>query len=325
MAQAQGSSSTLRLIEETTWGITPTVTAGDMTVLPFASESLDMTQEREQNPHITNSRNYGPGVLQTIDCGGDTEHRLNPLAHGWLWKAVLGGYAVSGTGPYTHTFTVGNTLPSYTLEKGFTDISQYFRFAGMKAGQMRLRIQPSGFVETSVSWLGKTATTASSALDSAPTEHADEPFALAAGTVTLKEGGTTIAIVTSLEITIDNALDGSVYAVASGGTRAAIPAGKCRITGTLEAFFEDLSLYNKAANSTESSIEIVLQHGTGDGSAGNEKITITLPEILYSRRAPKVTSGDAGVLVELPFQAHYTNATEGTSCQVVLLNSVASY
>ena len=69
---------------------------------------------------------------------------------------------------------------------------------------------------------------------------------------------------------------------------------------------------------------MVLQHGTGAGTAGNEKCTITIPEIVYSRRVPKIT-GPRGVLWEGPFEAFYDNASEGASIEVELINTVASY
>ena len=97
-----------------------------------------------------------------------------------------------------------------------------------------------------------------------------------------------------------------------------------KVTGTLTAYFENLTLFNKALNSTESAIVITLQHGVGDGTAGAEQLVITLPEIFYDRVDPQV-GGSGGINVELPFRAVYDNNADATSIKMVLLNAVVDY
>ena len=49
---------------------------------------------------------------------------------------------VTGGLSFSHTFKSGGVLPSFVVEKGFTDIAQYFLYTGCKVGKMALNIDP---------------------------------------------------------------------------------------------------------------------------------------------------------------------------------------
>ncbi|WP_025324503.1 phage tail tube protein [Deferrisoma camini] len=324
---AKRANLKLLMVEETTWGTKPTITAGDSVRIPFDTESLGASQERQQNPHLKGDRNPARGVLGRVDAGGDISCKLNGLDHGLLLKALLGSVTTTGTGPYTHTFKIGSSLPSFTIEKGFADIGQYFVLTGFKCASARFALNPDGFFDLSTTWMGKgedASSPAASSMDSAPTERTDAVFSMTDANMVIQEGGANIATLTGLEFSYENGLDGNVYTLANQGQRGALPAGAVRITGELTALFEDVSLYNKAKNSTETSIAITLQRGDGSGSAGNEKLQLFLDEILFGKAIPKA-EGPAGVLLKLPFEAYYEDAAEASAFRAVLLNSIAAY
>lgn len=324
MAQGKGSSARLLMGKETTWGTTPTFSAGDTMVIPFASETITGSQAKENNPHLNSSRLYGKPVRTRAEVGGDISLMLNPLGHGRILHGLLGPAVTTGAGPYVHTFKPG-VLPSWSFEKGFTDISEYIVYAGMYVGKLSGTIKDSGFVACSTTLMGKSASpSTATSFDSAPTALVDNPFDCAAAAVAITEGGSAIGIATEMTFDIDNELDGDNFTIANQGQRGSITTGKCLVTGQLTAFFENETLLNKAINSTESAIVVTLQHGTGDGSAGNEQLVLTFPEIEYDRQDPQV--GDSGgVLVVLPFRAYYVNNADATSFKAVLKNTVVAY
>lgn len=327
MAQASGSRGRILFLPESTWGTKPSVTPGDSFLVHFESESLDCSQQRMQNPHITSSRNPGPGSLDKVECGGGINIKLNPLSHGIVWQALFGAPVTTGAGPYVHTFKVGSTLPSYTVEKGYTDNDDYFWLNGMTLGSLQLSIAASGYVDTSTTWMGKGEDASSPAVasfDSAPTNNGDAPFELTNANMAITEGGSPIATVTKVDLTIDNQVDGATYLVAAQGYRGGVTPGIVKVSGTLTAMFDSTTLYAKATGSTESSLSITLALGTGAGTAGNEYTTITIDELLYGRSIPKI-SGPAGVLVELPFEAYYTDGASASTVKVVVGNAIASY
>lgn len=164
-----------------------------------------------------------------------------------------------------------------------------------------------------------------SPLDASVSDPGHTPFD-GASIISVKEGGSTIAIVNSIDnLTIENGLDtsGKTYVIGGGGRRKSLPEGKTKVTGTLNALFEDTTLYRKAVRYTESSLEVIFRHGTGAGSAGNEQLKITVPELVYAPNTP-VVDGPSGILVSLPFEAYYDNDADASAIWLELKNMEAT-
>jgi len=315
MAQALGSLGQILIQEETTFKTTPTA---DAKLLYFTDESLTLKRNLHSSASIRGNRNPVKPSRGNVDVSGDISMQLQAFP-GLVWKAVLGSVSTTGTGPYVHTFSIGSSVPSLVVEKGFTDINQYFLYNGCKINSCSLSFTTEGFQMVKFSVIGAKETTSSSSYDATPTNNGEQNFDGFAVS-TIEEGGSSIGIVNALDITIENNIDGNSYVIKGSGERYSLPVGKVKVTGTIKALFEDLTLYNKAINSTETSIKIAFTNGTGDGSAGNEYIEFYIPELIYSPQAPEI-SGETGVLVTLPFEAYYDNSTEATAIQIVLKNT----
>lgn len=156
-----------------------------------------------------------------------------------------------------------------------------------------------------------------------PTHTPFDGFAIA----TVEEGGSAIANVVSIDgLTIENNLDGGTYVIGGQGRRVSLPEGRTRVSGTLKALFESMTLYNKAIKYQESSLKVIYKLGTGVGTAGNEYLEFFLPELVYSPKSP-TAQGPNGILVELPFEAFYENVTYGSNTSamhVILKNAEAT-
>ena len=152
--------------------------------------------------------------------------------------------------------TIGTTLYTYTFERQFSDITQYQKFAGCAVNQMSFSIQPEQIVGGTLDIIGMTADAMSgSSLDDTPEAAATaEPFSAFEGT--LYEGGSEIAVVTGIDFQIAN--NRTLTGVVGADTSPAVFEGDCVITGTLTAFFENATLYNKFVNETASSIDLKL-------------------------------------------------------------------
>jgi hypothetical protein len=136
----------------------------------------------------------------------------------------------------------------------------------------------------------------------------------------IQEGGSAADFITELTLNIDNALDGDTFVLGGGGVRGSMIDGICVVSGTLKGFFEDMALYNKAINNTESSLLWTYTRGTGAGTAGNEKLTIEIPELVYSVKSPAI-SGPQGIYYELDWQAYYGNDADASQIIMTLLNT----
>jgi hypothetical protein len=237
------------------------------------------------------------------------------------FKAVTG----TATAGLTHTLKAGGYLPSYHIEKGFPDVAQYFKYKGCKCGMLSLSVNAAGLIEVSTDWMGASETVGSSSFETGTTTdnsaYLFDNLGIAAADI--KEGSTPSAIAQILSIdniTLDNALDGDTFLVGGGGTRAAINPGTYKVSGSIKAIFEDVTLYNKAINNTESGLDITWKRGTGAGTSGNESLQLVLPELTFSAKAPPV-SGPAGVVVELGFTGCYEDGADATAMKMVLKNT----
>ena len=304
MAQQQGSGVRLIYGVETTFG-TKAGTTPKYHVLPFTSESLRLSRNLISSKTIRSDRNPQTPVRGNVEVSGDINFELAPQ-HGRLFTHAL-GVCVSGSSPYT--YTIGALPTGLTIEKQFTEITdsdQYWQYTGCRINSLKMAFKSEGMIECSVSVMGAKETLAATAADAAPTDVGHDPWDGFQAVITDKDA-VSLGDITELDFTIENNLDGGMYVIDGTGQRKAIPAGTAKVSGNLKALFENTALYDRAIANTESSIKIVLTRGSGNGGAGNEKLTILMSELIFHPQAP-VVGGPQGVVVELPFEAYYRDS-----------------
>lgn len=230
---------------------------------------------------------------------------------------------VTAAGVCTHTIKAGGRLASYLLEKGFADLGQYLRYLGAVCSRLSFSIGATGAIKLATSWMAAGETVNSSSFDSDPLDNLKSSFDnLGIAAANIKEGGSVVANIMAIDnIQIDNNLDGDTFVVGGGGSRSAINPGVYSVTGTVRAMFDSIELYNKARNSTETSLDFTITRGAGDGTPGDESLQVVIPELIYQAKSP-VIEGPKGVRVELGFEADYTDNADGTAIKFVLKNSL---
>jgi hypothetical protein len=316
MTQAQGSKGYLAIQKESSYGVAPG--APDLVKIPFSSESLSRSMALETNDHISGIRSSRQPVRGNTDVAGNIGFNLG-FYHGLLLFGALGAESYSSP---THTLKVGGPLPSFTIEKGFSDISQFFLYKGCKVSKLSLNIASSGFQKCTVDILGASETISGTSFDATQTDYGDAPID-GFGIASITEGGSGITGVTELSLNIDNNLDGDTFTIAGGGTRGSINEGLVTVSGTIKGFFENLTMLNKAINQTESSLGITYTRGTGAGTSGNEQLVISIPELVYSVKSPPIT-GPKGIYYELDWQGFWGNDAGNSACIMTLKNTVAA-
>lgn len=215
---------------------------------------------------------------------------------------------------YTHKIVRGALPVGLTIEKGFTDINQYFPYTGCKIESMSMSVNPTGLVTGSMDIKGKGSGTASGTpLDATP----DDPgFAIIAHheASSVLEGGAAATIL-GFELALANNLDADKFQVGSQ-YRASLPEGLGELTGTITFLFEDLTYYNKWANATETSIRIRFTQGAG-------YVDIYLPRVRYTGDgAPKIETA-GGIVLAMNFRAIYSSV-EASDIVVTFTNGEAS-
>ena len=318
--QASGANGVIILsAAETTPGQVPITPGGQ--ILPFESESLQRKTELTKSNVRRSNRSGSKPIRGNRDVSGNIKTELDPnMAR--LFMMAFGSVTTAGTGPnYTHTFKIGNTLPYHTIEKGFTDLGKYFRYLGCKCNKFGFEMNPSGILPLDMDFMGIDREIADATFDAAAVDLGHDPFDGFEGTV--KEGGSAIATITGFKWTLENNCDNGIYCIGGAGKRYNIPAGITVVSGSVTALFDSDALLQKAIDGDSSSIEVTLSRGSGDGTASNESLVLTVDELIYQEQDP-IIKDDKGILVELPWTAFWNTGTNGTSVMAVYKNTLAS-
>ena len=325
MPQVTGSFGRLVVDKETSYKTLKDAASRAGWVIPFVTCGLGREQNLLESNTIAATRNPQEPGLGQVNVSGDITVELGPLAHARLIYFALGGYAVSGTdpGPYTHILTIGSSVPSFVAEVRFSDgdaFNRYALFDGCKVSQWSVNIRTDSFVESTFSVIGSDETYGTTEYDSSPDAPGFAGFTNY--NANLKLGGTAVASITEISFTLANNLDENTFAIGGGSVRTSLPEGRAAINGTFTAQFnEEMENYiNIAQSSTETSIEIELSRGSGDGSAGNEYMKIYLPEVKLQPPRKEIP-GPQGVFLTFNFLAYAADAS--SAIEVTVKNTIA--
>ena len=321
MAQVRGSDSQILLLEESSYKTLPATPAG---IVQYVSNfGGSKTQNRTPSALLSGNRARVEGILGNVDVTGDLSTEINAQSMAWLVKHAMGTVTTTGSGPYTHVFDIGNLPPGITFEVDYgstlTGTGRFVQYKGCRVSSMALSFPTEGACTATFSVIGANGDQAAATLDASPTDPGATPFS--AFDAAIVEGGSAIATVKSIDVTLDNGLDTDGYVIGGSGERAQLPEGFASVTGTLTAVFEDLTLLNKALAGTETSLKITLQHGTGDGSSSNEYFEVNITKMKYDPQTPPI-DGPGGLVVTLPFSAYRVGSDNGF--QVTIKNSIST-
>ena len=123
----------------------------------------------------------------------------------------------------------------------------------------------------------------------------------------LQEGGSTIAIVTGIDLSLGQGIEPANTIGAN--TPAALVAGAVELTGTMDLYVQNLALLTKFTGGTYSTLSIALTNGSAT-------YTILLPRIKYAGAKITKSQGGSPVVMQMPFSGFYDGATELTSMKI---------
>jgi hypothetical protein len=299
MAFAQGSRSSLSYIAEATFGTTPTTP--QFVNLPINSHSIDLTKDRVEGNEIQADRMPRVDRHGNKQSGGSLEVDLRKGDYDELIEsAFLSSFS-------TDVIKIGTTPKYLSIEDAANDISQFRLFTGMSASSMSVSIAPNQMVTANFDMVGKsmtqTATTASTAPPTASSTNV--PFDSYSGVIS--DGGSGIAIVTSLDFSITNSFAPTF--VIGSDSAAQLEYGRAVVEGTMTIYYEDETIINKFLNETESALEVSVDDPTGANS-----YTFLFPRVKYNGAAVPL-SGSTSRLITVPFVALY-DTTEATNLKL---------
>lgn len=303
MPFAQGSRTQLSYVAETNFGVTPVTPS--LTALPYTSHSIDVTKDRVQGNDILSDRMVRTDRHGNRQVGGEivADFRKGDFDP-FLEAAFMNTWS-------TNVLKVGVTPKFFSIEDASLDISQYRLFTGCTVNTLAFSIRPNQMVTSTFGILGKDMTISGTSVDAVKTAAStNQPFDAYSGALTLGNAGgalTSIATITGIDFTINNNM-AATFVVGSASTPQ-IEYGNVSVEGTITAYFEDLNLYNRFLNETETAIQVVV-----DDPTGTNDYTFLFPRVKFNGGSVPV-EGPTSRIMTIPFVAIY-DTTENTTIKL---------
>lgn len=300
MAFAQGSRSGISYIAETVWGTTPTT--GNLLALPYTGHALNLTKEQIQSTALMPDRMIRNDRHGNRQVGGDLSVELAPVHFDALLEAAfMNTWA-------TNVLKVGTSLKPFTVNDQMQDVTQNRIFTGVTVGSLNLSVAPNAMVATTFGLVGKdmttSATSARPTITPADATASTSPFDSCSGTIQVGNAGgtlTTVATITGIELNINN--DTSAAFVVGTCSAAQLEYGMATVSGTITAYFEDLTLYNRFINETETAVSFTLSNPTN-----TRPYTFLIPRAKFNSGDLPV-SGPKSRIMTISFSGIYDTTT----------------
>jgi hypothetical protein len=206
-----------------------------------------------------------------------------------------------------HFVRNGTNKQSFTIQKAFTDLAtpELWNFTGARVSSWSLELSTGSILNTTFGFLAKDANMTTTQFSGATITAANSNPVLNAvdNIVSIvfdgDPGGTTYYF-NSLSIELDNALRGQ-QAVGTLGFIGVEP-GRISLTGSIELYFENSSLFTKFKNATSFSLSFLVRD-----SLGNIYI-VTIPRAKYTQMEIMAGGIDQDIFASAQFEGIINSA-----------------
>lgn len=176
VTQGKGYKAKLLVDFETTYGQEPGSKAAVQ--VPFDSFTVKGETGLVEYDTITGDRSRPKVDYGNEDVAGEVTVPLDARNVGYWLKALLGSPTTTGSGPYTHVYKVGDTVPSMVMELQHVDRARYRRFVGAVVNELRLDTDAAseGGLQLVMGLMAAAATWETVVYDATPTTWTLERF-----------------------------------------------------------------------------------------------------------------------------------------------------
>jgi len=299
-------------------GFEPTYLGNPASLFAIPNQSLSLGS----NQNMIKSETQIPGQMDmtapiagTVSVTGSGVFPLDTIYIGYLLKALFGAPVTTFPDPkYIHTFKRGLTAPSIQVIDGYSSISEYRKFSGVKITGMDFKFVKNEEMKVTVNFSG--AREDDDQTDRSVTIEVSDGFG--ANAITIDEGGSGLADIREFNLSIKSPVDEENGFTLDGNEyRSILVESGFEVFGNMRLLYKDVTLYNKAKNFTTSSLNVALTSGTN-------KLRFLMDEVKYSR-SNLDPQGKGPVVLPLEFMAFYKEGANGTSLQIELENDKTSY
>lgn len=206
-----------------------------------------------------------------------------------LIRLYFGDYLRNGTTPY-----------SYTFEQSYLDISQFQYSRGCRINQLTIEARANSILTAKMAVMGAGFSYSGSRFAGATDLNAPayEVLQAASNLGNLSVNGSLLTdpnYPMSLSLQVNN----NLRPLMAIGSKTALNqnAGRCVVTGTLEAYFGNLDLVNFLINNTAVGFDFATVDASGYG------MHLDLPRIKFTSGKPSVPGSDQEIMLPLGMQA----------------------
>lgn len=288
-ATASSNLARLRVIEEEEFGVTPMT--GSSQDLRFTGESLNFSLQTEESQEIRADRLTADLIQVGAEASGDIQFELSYGTFDKLMAAALGSDWV------TNELTTGLDVKTFTIEQGFTDISQFITYTGMAVSSMNLEFAIDSLLTGSFGFLGKEAKrTETTAVPAAVDVPMTEVMNSAANFANLTVAGVEYPCgISSITLNVESGVRARKGLGHLGA--CSIQPGKFNITGDLSVYFADGTVYDKYIKNEA----FALTWSVAD-AAGNT-YEFTLPHLKITESSVNAEGLDNDVALNISYSA----------------------
>jgi len=236
---------------------------------------------------------------------GDIEMYLNSQQIGHILLSCLGSVATTGTGPYTHTFSVADSLPSLTLRSGLDNVKEKI-VAGAVVDTLEI-VAEVGRARARAGIVGRQLTLGSVG---SPTFTTVEDFTHGDATITINDVAKRPRRMT---LRINNNLErihvlGDYYL-------SKLKPRKFEVTGSFELYFESEAEYQDFLSLTPRDLNIKFERG-------NHRIEFDIDRFVYTDARVDVR-GREPLVASFEFTALKTSTQDAV--KIILVNDDTGY
>lgn len=318
MSQHLGSEALLIAGIETT----PGTVADSGTAINYNTNTIARAQGSQSSDIITSARVVSANTFDVPKVSGAITTKLQANDIGVLLKAAMGtdGWAAGAS----HPFTVAGVLPSLSIGRKFSG-SKALLYTGCKIGSMSISAKPAGVPDLSFDLVGMGEAIVTSGLtaglwtdDTVGTYAPFDSFGATQGTIAMTGSTLVEGTVLDVSLKLDNGVEAGPLGIGASAP-ASVISGVPKVTGSMTVMFDTAdTMYAAAVARTAHSLTLEWTRGTGDGTAGNEKLTLACSNVMLEPTSPGV-DGPKGVVCKYNFSSSGAGALN-----ITLLNSLAA-
>lgn len=222
--------------------------------------------------------------------------------------SVLTSAAITG-----RTLINGTTKNSYFLEGQFADITAVKYFTGMRVNEMSLNAASAQVITGVFSFMGERGYVASTTVASSVVASATQttPMTAAVNVSDVMESGHAIGVaVQAFGVNVNNNM--RTRPQVGSKTTAEPGDGGVDVTGNVNVYFENISLYEKFVNHT--STDLAMKFKDSDGNFA----VVSMPAVYFSSGNPMASGQDADVFLSMDYTAIKDN-TKGYTVRMDFL------